>query len=58
MQAVADKGLRDKDWPLEMEGIYMRLDIPLIVPHLMRQLEDHIPGVTTIQSHIHMHVQA
>lgn len=44
-QAVADKGLREPDWPLEMEGIYMRLDIPKIVPHLMKQLEDHKPGM-------------
>lgn len=44
VQAVADAGLRSRDWPEEVEGTYLRMDIPAIVPHLLQQLEHHRPA--------------
>ena len=45
MQAVAQAGLRDPGWPEEVEGTYLRMDIPGIVPHLLQQLDQHRPGL-------------
>ena len=39
-----DRGLRDQHWLTDVEGTYMRLDIPLIVPQLLKQLEDRKLG--------------
>ena len=44
MQRVVDKGVRDSKWLQDVEGTYMRLDIPIIMPHLLKQLEEHKPG--------------
>ena len=35
----------------------MRLDIPIIVPHLMRQLEDHIAGEISNHTHTHTNIR-
>lgn len=46
LQAVKDQGLKEPDWPnFDLEGVYMRLDIPRIFPRLMKQLEYHKPGI-------------
>lgn len=44
MQRVVDKGVRDAKWLQDVEGTYMRLDIPRIVPHLLEQLEERKEG--------------
>ncbi|KAL0017739.1 hypothetical protein WJX77_009495 [Trebouxia sp. C0004] len=46
LQAVAEAGLRGADWPEEVEGTYLRMDVPHIVPHLLSWLEQQKPGVT------------
>ncbi|KAL3162680.1 hypothetical protein ABBQ38_008725 [Trebouxia sp. C0009 RCD-2024] len=46
LQRVVDKGLRDSKWIRDVEGTYMRLDIPVIMPHLLKQLEERKPGST------------
>lgn len=45
LQAVAALGLRAADWPEEVEGTYMRMDVPHIVPNLLTWLEGQKPGV-------------
>ncbi len=44
LQNVVDRGLRDQKWYDDVEGTYMRLDIPLIMPHLLNQLEERKQG--------------
>ncbi len=44
LQNVVDQGLRDQKWYEAVEGTYMRLDIPLIMPHLLKQLEERKQG--------------
>lgn len=44
VQRVVDKGVRDAKWIKAVEGTYMRLDIPHIMPHLMKQLEERKKG--------------
>ena len=44
LQRVVNKGVRDQQWFTDVEGTYMRLDIPLIVPQLLKQLEDRKLG--------------
>ncbi len=44
LQNVVDRGLRDQKWYDDVEGTYMRLDIPLIMPHLLKQLEERKQG--------------
>ena len=44
MQRVVDKGVRDAKWLRDVEGTYMRLDIPHIMPHLLKQLEERKQG--------------
>ena len=44
MQRIVDKGLRDDKWHRDVEGTYMRLDIPQIMPHLLSQLEERRQG--------------
>ena len=44
MQRVVDKGTRDTKWIKTGEGTYMRLDIPHIMPHLLKQLEERKKG--------------
>ena len=44
MQAVVEAGLRGADWPEEVEGTYLRMDVPHIVPHLLSWLEQQKPG--------------
>ena len=44
MQRVVDKGVRDVNWLKNVEGTYMRLDIPHIMPHLLQQLEERKQG--------------
>ena len=51
MQAVANAGLRAADWPEEVEGTYLRMDIPGIVPRLLQQLEQHKPGLGSRINH-------
>jgi len=36
--------LRDQKWYDDVEGTYMRLDITLIMPHLLNQLEERKQG--------------
>ena len=45
MQAAAEAGSRAPDWPGQVEGTYLRMDIPGIVPHLLQQLDQHRPGL-------------
>lgn len=46
LQAVQDKGMKPDDWPIfDLEGVYMRLDIPKVVPHLMKQLDIYKSGM-------------
>jgi hypothetical protein len=44
MQALAEAGLRGADWPEEVEGTYLRMDVPHVVPHLLSWLEQQKPG--------------
>ncbi len=44
MQAVVEAGLRGADWPEEVEGTYLRMDVPHVVPHLLSWLEQQKPG--------------
>jgi hypothetical protein len=44
LQNVVDRGLRDQKWYEAVDGTYMRLDIPLIMPHLLKQLEERKQG--------------
>ena len=44
MQDVTKVGLRPPDWPETVEGTYLRIDIPVIVPVLLRWLERRHPG--------------
>ncbi len=44
LQNVVDRGLRDQKWYDDVEGTYMRLDITLIMPHLLNQLEERKQG--------------
>lgn len=44
MQEVANLGLRAPDWPETVEGTYLRIDIPLIVPVLSNWLEGQQTG--------------
>ena len=44
MQNVANLGLRAPDWPETVEGTYLRIDIPLIVPVLLDWLESQQTG--------------
>ena len=44
MQRVVDKGVREQKWLQDVEGTYMRLDIPHIMPHLLNQLEERKQG--------------
>ena len=44
MQRLADRGIKEEKWVRDVEGVYMRLDIPLIMPHLLKQLEDRKQG--------------
>lgn len=44
LQNVVDQGLRDQKWYEAVDGTYMRLDIPLIMPHLLKQLEERKQG--------------
>lgn len=44
LQDVVNRGLRDQKWYEDVEGTYMRLDIPLIMPHLLKQLEERKQG--------------
>lgn len=44
MQRVVEKGARDAKWLKDVEGTYMRLDIPHIMPHLLEQLEERKQG--------------
>lgn len=44
MQDVANLGLRAPDWPESVEGTYLRIDIPLIVPVLLKWLEGQETG--------------
>lgn len=46
LQRVVDKGVRDQKWVQDVEGTYMRLDIPHIMPHLLNQLEERKQGLT------------
>ena len=39
-----DVGLRAPDWPEEVEGTYLRMDVPLIVPALLQWLEGQQAG--------------
>ncbi len=39
-------GLRAADWPEEVEGTYLRMDVPHIVPHLLNWLEGQKPGTS------------
>ena len=48
LQAVAALGLRAADWPEEVEGTYMRMDVPHIVPDLLTWLEGQKPGMHNI----------
>ena len=54
VQAVADRGLRDAKWVEDVEGTYMRLDIPLIMPHLLDQLEERQLGEQSLTDNVHM----
>ena len=54
VQAVADRGLRDAKWVEDVEGTYMRLDIPLIMPHLLEQLEERQLGEQLMTDSVHM----
>ena len=38
-------GLRPPEWPQEVEGTFLRMDVPHIVPHLLTWLESQRPGV-------------
>ncbi len=58
MQDVADRGLRTQKWVTDVEGTYMRLDIPLIMPHLLDQLEDRKLGMQLWHAQTHKHVSA
>ena len=44
VQAAVDLGLRASDWPEEVEGTYLRMDVPLIVPALLQWLEGQQAG--------------
>ena len=50
MQAVVEAGLRGADWPEEVEGTYLRMDVPHIVPHLLSWLEQQKPGTVKPQN--------
>ena len=49
---MVDRGLRSQKWFDDVEGTYMRLDIPHIMPHLLAQLEDRKLGEQLL---LHMH---
>lgn len=51
LQAVAKTGLRPAEWPEEVEGTYLRMDVPHIVPHLLKWLEGQKPGAVCALAH-------
>lgn len=46
LQGVANLELRAPDWPESVEGTYLRIDIPLIVPLLLKWMETQETGST------------
>lgn len=44
VQRVADMGVKDQQWVVGAEGPLMRLDIPLLVPHLLQLLKTRKRG--------------
>lgn len=58
LQDVVNRGLRDQKWYEDVDGTYMRLDIPLIMPHLLKQLEDRKQGEHLLLTAIHLHCDA
>ena len=44
VQSVVDRGIQKEEWIKNLNGPYMRFDVPLIVPHLLQQLEERNPG--------------
>ena len=51
MQAAADAGLRKPHWPAQVEGTYLRMDIPAILPRLLQQLNQHRPELSGSLNH-------
>lgn len=45
-RATLGSSLSDAEWVARLEGIYMRMDIPHVVPQLLKQLEQQHPGST------------
>lgn len=39
MQRLVDNNVRDPQWLRNVEGTYMRLDIPYIMPKVLKQLQ-------------------
>ena len=44
MQGIANLGLQAPKWPESVEGTYLRIDIPLIVPLLLKWMEGQQTG--------------
>ena len=66
MQEVPKLGLRPPDWPEFVEGTYLRIDIPLIVPFLLDWLEgqqtgelpSHYPSQEQVGDNTEQHLHA
>lgn len=39
VQRVADIGVKDQQWVVEAEGPHLRLDIPVLMPHVLKKVK-------------------